>query len=243
MIDLHSHILPGLDDGALDLADSLAMARVAVSDGISAVCATPHIRGDHDVRIEELPRRTEELQSALDGAGIGLRIEPGGEVSARVADTLSDSHLRVTCIGHRDWLLLEPAPGPIDASFTELVDRLCSRAVRTVVAHPERHAGDGFESMLHELSERGCLLQWTAAFLADADRETAAYLGGLARRGLIHLLASDAHSSHGGRPLKLARGAQRLGELSSGALASWSVEEGPAAVLRGGAVTPPRPGG
>lgn len=243
MIDLHTHILPGLDDGALDLADSLAMARVAVGDGITVACATPHVRGDHDVRLEELGERIEQLQNALDEAGIDLRIAPGGEISALLADALSDLHLRQICLGEGDWVLLEPAPGPITDEFTALTERLQARGARAVVAHPERHAGPGFESMLHGLRERGCLLQWTAAFLADADADTAAFMSRLARDGLVHLLASDAHSSHGGRALKLGPGAERLRELSSAAVASWSVVEGPAAVLSGGPVTPPAAGG
>jgi len=239
VIDLHSHVLPGLDDGALDLADSLAMARVAASDGVSVVCATPHVRGDHDVRLEELPERIAELQQALDRAGVALRIAKGGEVSALVADTLGEAHLREVCLGDGDWMLLEPAPGPIDDAYSALVGRLADRGVRTVVAHPERHAGPGFEPALHALREQGCLLQWTAAFLAKGDEDTTSFMRRLAREGLVHLLASDAHSSHGGRPLKLSHGAERLRELGLGELASWSVSEGPAAVLRGGPVTPP----
>lgn len=62
MIDLHCHILPGVDDGAADLDDALAMARQGEADGIQAICATPHIRHDHDVRIGELPARISELR-------------------------------------------------------------------------------------------------------------------------------------------------------------------------------------
>jgi protein-tyrosine phosphatase len=239
LIDLHTHILPGLDDGALDLADSLAMARVAVRDGVSVVCATPHVRGDHDVRIGELPDRVRALQQALDDAGIELRVAPGGEVSALVADSLSDRHLRELCLGGGDWVLLEPAPGPITGAFTALVERLASRGARTIVAHPERHAGAGFEATLRRLSGLGCLLQWTADFLAQSDAGTADLMTRLAADGLVHLLASDAHSSHGGRALKLSHGTEWLRRLGLTALASWSVQEGPAAVLRGGPVTPP----
>lgn len=242
MVDLHSHVLPGLDDGALDLADSLAMARIAAADGISIVCATPHIRGDHDVRIEELPERIAELQRAIDDAGIELRIAPGGEVSALVADSLGREHLREISLGGGDWILLEPAPGPITAELAALVQRLAARGARTVLAHPERHAGANFEATLGELCERGCLLQWTADFLARADASTAELMGRLARDGLVHLLASDAHSSHGGRALKLSDGARWLRELGLAELSSWSVREGPAAVLRGGPVTPPSTG-
>ncbi|HTZ64802.1 MAG TPA: CpsB/CapC family capsule biosynthesis tyrosine phosphatase [Solirubrobacteraceae bacterium] len=239
MIDLHTHILPGLDDGALDIDDSLAMARIAISDGISVVCATPHVRGDHDVRIEQLPDRVLALQRALDDTQIELRVVPGGEISALVADSLSERHLRALCLGAGDWVLLEPAPGPITDELPALVERLAARGARTVVAHPERHAGADFESLLQRLAGRGCLLQWTADFLAKSDAITADLISRLAANGLVHLLASDAHSSHGGRPLKLSHGAEWLRRRGLTALASWSVREGPAAVLRGGPVAPP----
>jgi len=239
LIDLHCHILPALDDGALDLPDSLAMARQAELDGITTICATPHIRDDHDVQIDELPARIAELQGELDRHGVEVRIAQGGEVSQLGADGLSDAHLRAVSLGGGGWILLEPAPGPIDAGFGELVGRLAARGARTVVAHPERHAGPDFEPLLHGLCERGCLLQWTAAFLAEGDAGTTSYMTKLAADGLLHLLASDAHSSHGGRPMRLGQAAERLRELGFGALASWSVEEGPAAVLEGGTVTPP----
>ena len=81
MIDLHCHILPGIDDGALDLADSLAMARIGAADGIEVIAATPHIRHDHDVRIGELAGRVEELNEELRGAEIPVAIVTGGEVA------------------------------------------------------------------------------------------------------------------------------------------------------------------
>jgi protein-tyrosine phosphatase len=80
MIDLHCHILPGLDDGARDLEDALALARQAQEDGIEAVCATPHIRHDHDVPAEGIAGRVRELQDHLDARGIDVRTPaPRGE--------------------------------------------------------------------------------------------------------------------------------------------------------------------
>ncbi len=78
MIDLHCHILPELDDGARDLQDSLALARQALEDGIEEVCATPHIRHDHEVVIDEISSRVGALQDRLNAEGIAVRILPGG---------------------------------------------------------------------------------------------------------------------------------------------------------------------
>ncbi|HEX9968424.1 MAG TPA: CpsB/CapC family capsule biosynthesis tyrosine phosphatase, partial [Solirubrobacterales bacterium] len=82
MVDLHCHILPRLDDGARDLDDSVGMARQAAEDGIEAVCATPHIRHDHDVRIPEVADRVAALNERLREEAIPVEILTGGEVSA-----------------------------------------------------------------------------------------------------------------------------------------------------------------
>src|SRR6266508_4377391 len=93
VIDLHCHILPGIDDGALDLADSLAMARVAADDGIETISATPHIRHDHDVRIAELPARVAELNGELSRNGVPVEIVTGGEVAETAIEGLGEDEL------------------------------------------------------------------------------------------------------------------------------------------------------
>ena len=234
MIDLHCHILPALDDGALDLADSVAMAREAERDGIAVVCATPHIRSDHDVRIEELPLRVAELQRELDERAVSVRIAQGGEVSQLVADSLSAEHLRALSLDGGGWILLEPAPGSLVDELPALVERLTAHGVRTILAHPERHAGADFEQRLRVLAACGCLLQWTADFIAQrSPRDPQDFVLGLARSGLVHLLSSDAHSSHGGRPLRLSAGYERLREVCPPERVEWIAYEAPAAILRG----------
>lgn len=240
MIDLHCHILPGLDDGALDLPDSVAMARQAESDGISVVCATPHIRPDHDVRIEELPDQVARLQRALDEHGVRVIVVAGGEISQLLADDLSAEELRAASLGGGGWILLEPAPGELGVELAMLVERLAALGANTILAHPERHAGANFERHLRALAARGCLIQWTAEFIAQRDRrDPGDFVLGLARSGLVHLLASDAHSSHGGRPLRLSAGFERLREVCPPEHVEWSAEQAPAAILRGERVAPP----
>jgi protein-tyrosine phosphatase len=163
LIDLHCHILPGIDDGASSLEDSVAMARQAEADGIAVVCATPHIRSDHDVRIEDIGTHVEALQRELTDREIGVRVAPGGELAESEADRLTDGQLRVVSLGGSGgWLLLEPAPGPLGDELERLVQRLAARGFGTVIAHPERHASADFEQRLSELSRHGCLIQWTA---------------------------------------------------------------------------------
>ncbi|HEX4806467.1 MAG TPA: CpsB/CapC family capsule biosynthesis tyrosine phosphatase, partial [Conexibacter sp.] len=99
MIDLHCHILPGLDDGARDLDDAVAMAEQARADGVATVCATPHIRHDHAVDIASLPARVAGVQEELSRRGIGVRIALGGEVAQTEVDALEDDELRAVSLG------------------------------------------------------------------------------------------------------------------------------------------------
>lgn len=239
MIDLHCHILPGLDDGARDLDDSLAMARQAEQDGIEIVCATPHIRADHQVRIEEIPSRVADLQRAFAERSVRVRIVPGGELAQDEADRLSEAELRsVTLAGAGRWLLLEPAPGPLADGLEALVARLARRGMGSVIAHPERHAGVDFRERLQRLASAGCLIQWTAEFVAEAVPGDLALV--LAGEGLVHLLGSDAHSSHAGRPVQLAAGFARLATILTAEQLAWTADWAPNAIARGHPV-PPRP--
>lgn len=238
MIDLHCHILPGLDDGALDLNDSVAMARQAEQDGIAVVCATPHIRADHDVRIEDIAGRVAAVQRELIARGVRVQLVPGGELAQAEADRLTDVQLRSVALGGSGgWVLLEPAPGPLTSDLEALVRRLAGRGLSSVIAHPERHAAADFEERLGALVSSGCLIQWTAEFLADA--EPGGHTLRLAREGWVHLLGSDAHSSHAGRPVRLAAGFARLATVCTPARLKWIVADAPTAILRGDPVTPP----
>jgi protein-tyrosine phosphatase len=232
MVDLHCHILPALDDGAVSLEDSVAMARQAEQDGIGVVCATPHIRHDHQVRIEEIATRVRSLERELSDRGVGVRIVPGGELAETEADRLSDAELRLVALGGAGgWLLLEPAPGPLSTKLEVLVERLAKRGMKTVIAHPERHAGADFEERLGKLRALGCLIQWTAEFVAEAAPGDLVLA--LASKGLVHLLGSDSHSPQIGRPVRLAAGFARLAEICTPAQLAWMIDQAPQAILRG----------
>lgn len=238
MIDVHCHLLPGLDDGARDLDDSVEMARQAQGDGIETICATPHIRHDHPVAIEQIAGRVRELQRVLDRRGVQVRVEPGGELAATEADALSAGELRLVSLGGGGgWVLVEPFPGPLDDQFTRLAERLVDRGLGVIVAHPERHAGADLANRLHALVAGGCLIQWTAAFVAAAAPGDLVL--DLASSGLVHLLGSDAHSSRAGRPVRLAAGYARLVDVCSKAQLRWMAGEAPRAVLAGAEVSPP----
>lgn len=237
MIDLHCHILPALDDGALDLDDSVGMARQAEADGVATVCATPHIRHDHNVPIAELPVRVRALNEELARRGVAVRVVPGGEVAETALAGLDDGALRAVSLGGGGrWILLEPAPGPLSDSLAAAVGELARRGFRSVIAHPERHLGHDFDSRLAQLVELDALVQVTA----DLLEQRAPAIVDVARRGLVHLLGSDAHSSRAGRPVRLSGALDALGDVEPLAPhVDWIVRTAPAAILRGDEVEPP----
>jgi protein-tyrosine phosphatase len=232
-VDLHCHILPGIDDGARDLSDAVEMARIAQADGVAAICATPHIRHDHDVRIAELPERLAELAEAVRAAGCGTRLLPGGEVAATALDGLDEPELRAVALGGGSrWILLEPAPGPLDETFAAAVHRLRERGFRALIAHPERHLAPDLFAQLRRLVDDGALVQVTAAYLMH--RRLRDGMLALAREGLVHVVSSDSHSSLAGRQVAL-RGALEV--LSTVAPASdhldWIARVAPEGIVAG----------
>lgn len=237
MIDLHCHILPGIDDGARNLDDAAAMAAQAQADGIATICATPHIRHDHDVRIAELADRVEALNDVLTRRGIGVRIVPGGEVAETALDGLDREELGRVALAGGSWILLEPAPGPLSESLPAAVEHLLERGYSAVIAHPERHLGAGATEVLDQLVRGGALVQGTAALLEESDGSP---LVDLANRGLIHVVGSDSHSARVGRPVRLSAALAALQRVPMLApQARWVAEVAPTAILAGERVAPP----
>jgi protein-tyrosine phosphatase len=239
MIDLHSHILPRIDDGSRDLAESLAIARAALNDGILTVAATPHVREDYPTTADEMERSVHELRAALAAEKIGLEVLTGGEIALDELERLSAGDLRRFGLGGNPAFLLVETPyigWPL--AFGEIVERLVTSGMTPVIAHPERN-GDvrSNPDRLVDLVERGALVQVTAASLdgrlGRAVQRCAEDLLGL---GVVHMLASDAHSP-GVRTvgLRAARDA-----VADPVLARWLTNDLPAAIVRAGPI-PPRP--
>jgi protein-tyrosine phosphatase len=238
VIDLHCHILDAIDDGARDADDSVGMARQAEADGIEAVCATPHIRHDHDVRIEELAGRVRGLNARLEQELVAVRILQGGEVAETAVEGLSAEELARVSLGGGSWILLEPAPGPLGDSLLRRVAHLHERGCRALVAHPERHlSADMFERMAALVAE-GALIQATADFFLR--EQMAVGMLAMAERGLVHVLSSDAHTVLAGRPVRLSTALEKLREVELLAPhIEWIAETAPKAIVNGEPLTAP----
>jgi len=238
-VDLHCHLLPGIDDGARDLADAIEMAKQAEADGIVAICATPHIRADHRVNIEELPARQAELRAALRQRGCRTRVLPGGEVAADMLDAVDDPELASVTLGAAGrWILLEPAPGPLDERMEAAVDVLNARGFRSLIAHPERHPAPDLVDRLRRMIAKGALVQATAACFTEDSTRSAMLT--LARAGVIHVLGSDAHSSRAGRHVELAAALETLATVEpGGGHLEWVGHTAPWGIVRGQDVVSP----
>jgi protein-tyrosine phosphatase len=232
VIDLHCHILPTLDDGALDMRDSIGMGRQAAGDGIEAICATPHIRHDHDVRIEHLAERVEAVNRGLREEGVPVTVLQGGEVAETAVEGLSEEELGRVTLGDGRWVLLEPAPGPLSDTLIRRVEHLAERGHRALIAHPERHLSADMYERIAALIATGALVQATADFFLR--ERTADGMRSLAEAGLIHVLSSDAHSSHGGRPVHMSEAFAILAGIESvAAHLEWMRETAPRAIVAG----------
>jgi protein-tyrosine phosphatase len=238
VIDLHSHLLPGIDDGARDLEHAVDMARAAADQGTRVLAATPHLRADFpDVHTDELAARCDEVRTAIADAGIELEVVQGGEAGVMWAVNATDEELRAGSYGARGTdLLVETPYGPLNDTFEQLLFTLPGRGFRLLLAHPENNPTFQRDpGRLHELADRGVLLQVTARSLIRSDRRRGPrpLAEALVRDGHAHVLASDAHSGHQLRPPMLGAGAEAAAELVGHARARWLVEDAPAAILEG----------
>ena len=235
MIDLHCHILPGLDDGAADLAEATAMARVAQEDGIRTIVATPHLfRGNVDLNdLATLGRKKEDLSRALKQAGVDVQILAGVEV--RFAHNLLAElklHKRSLVLNGSSHMFIE---FPFDYVYPGVKDvffELMSEGVIPIIAHPERNSVFmSHPGQLYELIEMGCYGQANSGsftgLYGQSVRETVLRLLGL---GLIHIIASDAHNSTNRAP-RLSPALKIIEPLLGPEKARALVEANPRAVI------------
>lgn len=201
MIDIHCHLLPGVDDGPATLAQSLAMARLAVKEGITHAILTPHINPErwHN-SAASIAAATGLFRAALVRAGIALQVGHAAEV--RISDQIFQQLERgeIPFLGEAEGyqvMLLEFPHSHIIPGTDNLVAWLIRNGIRPLIAHPERNR----ELMktpekLLGMIDQGCLAQVTAASLTGrfgaASSTAAAYY---VRRGVVSFIASDAHNT------------------------------------------------
>lgn len=232
MIDLHSHILPGLDDGARSLGDALGMARTAVADGIATIAATPHVRSDFPTSASAMEGAVDSLRTAFAEEGIELELLRGGEIALDRLDLISADELaRFGLGGNPVYVLLEFPYEGWPVALPSIVLGLRARGVTPVIGHPERsRAVQADPERLRPIVLSGALCQLTAASLdGRLGRRNRDAAFDLLERGLAHLVASDAHTPDI-RGIGMSGAADAVGDA---ALARWLTETVPAAIVAG----------
>jgi protein-tyrosine phosphatase len=238
LIDLHCHLLPGIDDGPDDMDEAIALARAAAAAGTQTLVATPHIDHWWNVEPATLAERADEVRAALAGAGVEMRVEVGGEIALTRLVELADEELEALRLGSGRHLLLEAPLSPGAGDFDPLVLAIHERGWPVLLAHPERcPAFLRRPERLEPLLEAGVLVQVTAGSLAGQfGGEIAKVTLRWIEAGWVHVVASDAHDAYR-RPPGLAEPLQRA-ELDG--LAPWLTDAVPRAILAGTPV-PERP--
>jgi protein-tyrosine phosphatase len=236
-VDLHCHLLPGIDDGAAGIEDTIAHARRLEAAGVHDVACTPHIKrlDFPGVEIGRLADLRRETQRTLDELGIGVRLHGGGELAHEDALWLGRDDLERIAQGPAGcrWLLLETPFAGLDELVVRAAERLFEHGYGVLLAHPERVAAiAGADRRLRSLVARGALLQVNATSLLGRHGPAArAGAVRLLRDGMVWCLASDAHP--GMRDDTLDRGHEALERLGLGG--AELTQDNPRALLRDGA--------
>jgi protein-tyrosine phosphatase len=236
VIDLHSHILPGVDDGPPTVEGSLELARAAVAAGTRTILATPHINDDRRIDAARVAAGLEALRPELAAADIPLEVLPGGEIAMWRLGDLDDAALRTLALGGGPYLLVESPFSPAIGAFEPLVLDLLGRGHRVLLAHPERcPAFHRDPERLQRLVDAGVLVQITAGSMTGGFGSTVRRLTAtMLRTGVVHVVASDAHDAVK-RPPGLNDGFTSLERELPGLaeLQPWMTEQVPRAVLDG----------
>lgn len=224
MIDLHSHLLPGIDDGAPDLATALKLAKIAVQDGITHMVCTPHIHpGRYDNTIASIQQALTVLQRGLKKERIALVISAAAEVRFGMELMVSVKQNQIPFLGEwqgRPVLLLEFPHGEIPFAAERLTEWLLQQGIQPLIAHPERNKGFlRAPDKIQPFIDQGCLLQVTAGAVTGLFGEPAQKLAQtLLKEKKVTVLATDAHNiKH--RPPILSEGraaaAKLIGEVAA----------------------------
>jgi len=237
MIDLHCHILPGIDDGPTTMDEAVGFARVAAAVGMTKMVATPHVNPRYPNDSRTITDGVASLNARLAEVGIDLKVLAGAEISILQVEQLSANELRRMRLGAGPWLLIESPYTLIADSLPLLIGQIQTRGHRVVLAHPERCPGfqrrpDLLETMVRA---QGVVTSVTAgALIGRFGKEVQRFAVSIAERGLLHNVASDAHDSHR-RPPGVAEAIRSAG---LGAHLELLTEAVPEAILSGEELPP-----
>lgn len=234
LVDIHAHILPGIDDGAVAIEESIEMAKAAVARGVSAIIATPHFNSCYKCDRTVLDKEVASLREALNALNVDLKVYPGAEVriSPEVLDSLDAG--RVQPLAGSRYVLIELPFDEIPFYARDLVFKLRLKGLVPVLAHPERSASvqkriDRLEGFIGQ----GCLVQLNASSLEAGFGQDYATAVKIIERGWAFAIASDAHDL-GTRPPGLKAAARVAARLLGKQKALKLVRENPLRIISDG---------
>lgn len=244
MIDLHIHILPGLDDGPSSLEEAIEMCILSSDEGIHTLVATPHvIREVYDNTRDIILHAVESLNTSLSRKRIPIKVLPGADVHLDhdVIERLENMDL-CTLNDNKRYILLELPETLSGLHLTRAVSALRKRGLCPVLSHPER--SPSFQQnveRLYNLVNSGVLVQITArSLMGGFGKEAKRFAEKLLKHRLVHIIASDAHASTTRAP-GLLGAVKRAITLTGEEEALKMVQETPSNILRGVPITPPPP--
>lgn len=237
MIDIHSHILPGLDDGAEDLADSLALAKRYAAHGYTHVIATPHyVHGsDWAPTPAQVTAAVKSLQEALGKDGVHIQVRAGMEVSLVLEIPALLARERILLLAGSPYLLVEFPFQRLPVGWDEILFQVTAKGYRVLLAHPERCAHLAEDpALLEEIVQRGVYLEanW-ASFVGVYGAEVEKTVCGMVRAGYIHCLATDSHGAASRQMRRLRDAVLRVKELIGSQNVRLLAKENPRRLLRG----------
>jgi protein-tyrosine phosphatase len=242
VIDLHAHLLPGLDDGPATVEMALEMAAVSHAAGVRTVVATPHVDAQFGLSPDVVAPAAEEFRKALGDSG--LEVRTGAEIAVGRLAELHDEDLELVRLGGGPALLIEAPLEPFAGPFEQGIIQVRRRGWEVVLAHPERCPTFHKEpDRLGALIQAGVRCSVTAsAFSGRFGNTVRRFAARMLREELVHDIASDMHDLKR-RPPGLAKpfAEAEVDVPGAEALTRWLTEEAPAAILAGDPL-PKRPG-
>jgi protein-tyrosine phosphatase len=235
MIDLHCHILPGLDDGAKNLEEAIEMARIAAHDGITKIVATPHLfrRYSHFEDFSLIEEKQQELCRALKENNIPLDIFIGAEIhiSHNLIDEIKKNRENLV-LNKSSYLIVEFPSDHVFSGVKNLFFDLMSEAITPIIAHPERNSVfASYPDLLYELIHMGGLCQANSgSFLGLYGEKTVEAVSRFLRLGLVHFIASDGHNTSSIAP-RLSEAINKAGLIVGEESALRLAKDNPQAVL------------
>ena len=245
MVDIHSHVLPEMDDGAKNLDEAIEMCTMAASDGIDTMVATPHMgNGAHENNRDAVVRAIEELNAALKAQGeIPIRLLPGADnhISERL-DRLLETGEAMTVNDNGRYILVEFPKHIMPPRYLDWLFETKLKGITPIFTHPERHTViQNSTDVLREWVQRGGLVQITAmSITGEFGPNTRRCAEDLLRHHLVHAVASDAHSKTHRRPI-LSKALKATKDLVDPDYAEKLFNEFPLAIVDGKDFIPPQP--